>query len=330
MELVSFKNKTTKSFNTGNAGSVLEMGKPVAIVMHPEGDSLTQDDIDDIRAGLQAKMFEAAKDDRYYMIGTFGEAEDRKSDAKTQEYGYGYSKTIEDGQHMLMLTLLDGDLITHEIMRRYNGQHRRFRMMIIDDGSQEAKTKLFGTKFLNSATGNMEFRGYKLANIYTPIRPTNTGEGVKYGLEVTLASSVEYNDQVMGIELGFDAASELKKVTDVALSEYTRLTGAIVDILGTTAKGQDNFFEENPTILAGAGANLTCVRKSNGATVNITASALTLVNGAYVARLTFSTTTNPLPTTPGDIIILSLDDVPTLNTAGFEGYESNRLEIEIP
>jgi hypothetical protein len=299
-------NRSQSDFNTGTKGSRVPFDKVTGLFFAPLDYNI--DLTADLATQLAADARAADANDRIYSLGNFAECADNSSEARTESFSYGLTRTVADGYYIVTFMPADLDKALQKAMRKFNGAQRKFKVFLVDD-----QNRIYCTK--NTAG---EAVGFSLMNIWTDKWKFNTGEGVKNGISLSFSNARELNEGLHVINAEFDVIGNMPQVNSVVLEVATALSSGVVDVYVWSNDGQDNLLDDYGTELAATSAWVPIAKTSGTA---ITVSAVSLVNVAGKRAMRITMTTN-LPSI-GQQLILKGAAMSVWNGLGVVDYENS-------
>lgn len=309
-------NKQDKTFNTGVKGTDIDLEKIIGLIFTPM--SATIDLTADLKTQLDAGYYNSNKNNRFFALPAIAEATDNSTEAKKVQWAYGSEHTVSDGYFQGVFFPHNPGKAVMKVLRKFNGMHNKFRVLLIDDQFRVLCTK-------DPLSGAV--RGFTLMDIWSDAWKFNTGAGTKLGIRLAFLQTKELTDYLHVIDAGYDVIGSCKTVNDVSISVATALATRVVTVFATTNDGHDNLFDLYGAELAGiSNSQWVGTVFATGAALTISTVAQAIVNGKKAMTITFSSSGYP---TTGSVITLALGTLANLDTAGVSGYESNVLQLTV-
>lgn len=298
--------------NTGIPSCYLDPKQIIGVILTPVSYKIAAADMADLQTTLQDSTL-AGAGSRIYPLLNFVALQADNSEAPTkQNFGYGASLTVREGNYNLTFQYTDGGLCLHKQLRTFNG--KKWGAFLVD-----ADGVIFGYK--NGA----DLQAIPLVEFYAQPWKPNDGSNVAQFL-VDVSFKPQYLNEFVGFIAtsdDFDIATSVTGLINVVIKEVTALAAGVVKVQVITSCGGANLYDQYKTALSQVGAWLA-TNASTGA--EITVSSVTANDADNSFSVTLDTSDTDYPSSGGkvNLSLAEPSDLADLSTP-MTGYESNVL-----
>lgn len=221
--------------NTGICDCFLDPKLIVGAILIPKSRVLTQAEINDIQATLEAGTL-AAKVNRFFPVQNFVAVTDSTEDPTNQTFGYGSIEPVREGNYNLTFQFRQGGVQLSNNLRSFNGLTAKYAVLFI-----ESSNILIGTS-KKDANGDDGLAGIPMEVIYTFPWKVNDGTNLsQYRIQFVFKPSY-VNENISFAKI--DTSEYL--LTELAGLETIKLTVVEVDddtatVTGKTDCGADAY-----------------------------------------------------------------------------------------
>lgn len=296
--------------NTGIPSCYLNPKQIIGVILTPVSYKIAAADMSDLQSKLQEGTL-AGAGSRIYPLLNFVALQADNSEAPTkQNFGYGASLTVREGNYNLTFQYTDGGLCLHKQLRAFNG--KKWGAFLVDDDGV-----IFGYK------NGPDLQAIPLVEFYAQPWKPNDGSNVAQFL-VDVSFKPQYLNEFVGfIATDFDIATSVTGLINVVVKEVTALAAGVVKVQVVTSCGGANLYDQYKTALSQTDA-WVATNASTG--VEIDVSSVTANDADNSISVTLDTEGPSYPATAGKVNLSlaepsALADLATPMT----GYESNVL-----
>lgn len=263
MSLLNYLNCTSDAGNTGIGACALDFKKIVGAILTPKGYKIAAADLADaasLLAKLQADTLQTSKVSRIFPIHGFVSVEDNSTGLQKETFNYGPEAPVRDGINNWTFKFVNGGLTLLKNLRLFN-KNNAYDFLFIDD-----ENKILGTAGVDE-TGAPCLKAIPSMYVWAHQWKANTGQAVS-DYKVEFAFEPKYvNEYVAYAPAGFDMATNVTGLQDVALSGTAAVTSGVFNI--EAIAGGTNLGDLYDTELAAAGA-WEAKNATTGAAITVT------------------------------------------------------------
>ena len=271
MSILNIPACSTTLGNTGVPECSFDFGKVRGAILLPKTKYFTPANMADQSTflGVLQTATLASGSARIYPISRFKGMEDKSTEARYSESGYGDPKVSDDGVYGFIFDLAEGGMCLNAQLRKFNDQAAKWTILLYDD-----KNQILGTK---DSSGNLW--GADLSILHTHKFKFNNGtDAAMYTLEVGLPKPEQINDSFGIFPATFDIENEVLGILDIELGEVAVASG-VATISAKLLCGKTNLYDDLSTLLADE--TLWTVKDSSGAAVVISSVTADAANKAW-------------------------------------------------
>lgn len=305
--------------NVGRGSTALNIGPIISGILTPKDWKLefavADTDAERIaatEAALEALLLNNDPLSRGYYVGNFEEFQPRGEDTQYETKGYGNKFKTREATISKEYHLVNVGVDFWAKMRTFDGKHRKFKWLEIDN-----QGVLCGTNYFNTTSDTITgIKGYQLSDISVQFMAQATGSATTgYRINVTYAKASEANDEGYFIATNKDLDGVVNQFTiqDVTIQATGVMVAKVVSCK-IMACGV-NLCETVPGLIVSASFQFENV--ATGSTT-ITLTSVAIVDG--LAKFTFAGA--GAGWSDGVEMIIRLVGVSTLSAAGFKYFES--------
>lgn len=312
---------STNLKNTGVCDCFFDPKLIIGKILGPKNRVLTQAEIDDIQATLEA-LTQTTRANRIFPVQNLLAITDGSEEPTFQTFGYGSTAPVREGKYSWIFNFTEGGVQLNNALRSFNGSSAKYGEMYIVQG--QGKQYLLGTK-KKDADGNdgLGFVPQEGGYPYTYPWKANDGTNVTSYRTQSMFKPEYVNDNIAFVEIASTTymLSELAGLEDVDLTIVEADEGADTLLVKAVTECGYDLYDDYADELAEATAWI--VKNAAGTVIPHTVAANAAGKGWLI---TYSGADD---VTDGDTVTLAAPTVLAAAPINVSGYESDTVVVDL-